>query len=116
MGVFLAGLMTAGAAVADGVKCKPVLPYFCANMHIGCSGRTDLPAAGFSISFESSTARVVFESGAIWDVTIEASDSGRVFRQLGSDNWIRIDTDGQFSLRVYSGAKALMSVGQCDPD
>ena len=103
-------IASSGSAQAAELRCTPALPVFCANVHVGCSGRTTLPTRGFLIE----PGRIVFEDGAQWQVTATISNSGVVYRREASRDWIRIGHERRFSQRVYLERGALMAYGQCD--
>lgn len=100
----------AGAAKADDLDCTPSLPVFCANVHVGCSGRTALPTSRFVVE----TKRIVFDDGAEWSVTQSVSNSGMVYRRDASRDWIRIGPDSRFSQRVYLERGPVMAYGVCE--
>lgn len=103
-------IATAVVAEADEVRCTPALPVFCANVHVGCSGRTEMPTQGFM----TGDGQILFDDGAIWRVDIAVSDSGVVYRREEARDWIRIDPDGRFSQRVYRARGPVMTYGVCE--
>lgn len=100
---------TGGAEAAD-LRCIPALPVFCANVHIGCSGRTVLPTQEFSVS----PTRITFSDGSGWRVDQAVSDSGSVYRRQGAKDWVRINPKGAFSQRIYRENGPLMTYGRCE--
>ena len=104
------------AAAADtmqGFACRPTLPVFCRNIHVGCSGVTEIPTAAFDVAVAGETARLEVEGR-------EAALTGRVFgsgdlviRLEAGRDWIRIQEDGRFSHRIYRNGHAAMSYGTC---
>ncbi len=106
----LAILLTiSGGANAADLRCTPTLPVFCANVHVGCAGRTTLPTHGFAIAAD----QIAYDDGTVWDVTRASSDSGDVYRRKGARDWIRVDPEGRFSQRVYLGRGPVMAFGVC---
>jgi len=101
---------SAAEANAAGAHCTPALPIFCANVHVGCSGKTDLPTQGFTIS----PAKISFDDGDTWQVDVSVSDSGTVYRRRGAADWIRVDPAGAFSQRIYRDAGPVMAYGTCE--
>jgi len=99
-----------GAAGAGEPRCVPALPVFCANVHVGCSGKTRLPTRGFRVE----AGRIVFDDGTDWRVTAAASDSGVVYRREASRDWIRIGREGRYSQRVYLERGPVMAFGECE--
>lgn len=100
-------------AEAAEVKCAPALPVFCANVHVGCAGRTAVATHGFKITLSGSDALIAFADGRNWVADVTSSSSGAVYRQRGSRDWIRIDPKGFFSQRVYRARGPMMSYGTC---
>ncbi len=102
-------LLTFTGAQAAELRCTPSLPVFCANVHVGCSGRTNLPTHGFAIT----QAGVEFDDGGAWLVEISVSDSGAVYRRKDARDWIRIAPDGAYSQRAYRERGPVMAYGLC---
>lgn len=110
----------AGAAASDGaiwLECRPALPNYCANIHIGCAGRSNVPTEPFKLSFEDKGVLHRADDppqslGIVW------SNRDAVFRSEGSRDWIRVQfgtkDEHLFSERIYRGAKALMTHGVCE--
>ncbi len=40
--------------------CRPALPFFCRNIHVGCSGATTIPTSSIGISIRGATAYLDF--------------------------------------------------------
>ncbi len=111
LSVLFAIICLAGArATAADLRCTPTLPVFCANVHVGCAGRTKLPTLDFTAMVDG----VVFEDGSRWSGAASVSYSGAVYRRAGSRDWIRIDTGGAFSQRVYRDGGPMMAYGVCE--
>lgn len=108
----LAILAFAGAAKAEGANltCTPALPVFCANVHVGCSGKTKLPTRGFRVEAD----RIAFDEGDEWRVVTAVTQSGVVYRRDASRDWIRIGPDRRFSQRVYLERGPVMAYGVCE--
>ena len=105
------------AAGAEGLPrsyaCDPTLSVFCRNIHVGCSGVTEIPTAAFEVVISDSNARVDFEGEAA-PLSGRVSGSGDlVVRLEESRAWIRIQQDGRYSHRIYRDGRAAMSYGSC---
>ena len=101
------------AAAMEVSKCQPLFPVFCQNIHIGCTGHTTLQAVGFSVTLSGQQALVRFDNGDRAAAEMTVTNGEKILRFHGSQNWIRIETDGRYSHRVYRDKGALMSLGQC---
>lgn len=109
-------LLAAGAAAAEeGLRCAPMFPVFCENVHVACAGRTRQPAPAFTVLPSGERAAVAFAGGEVWDAAASRSRSGLVLRPAGSPDWLRIAPDGRFSLRRHRQGRALMATGACRP-
>ena len=97
-------------AAAEAQTCRPALPVFCKNVHVGCSGKTTIPTSGFAVRDD----RIVFNSGVEWNVAVSRSRSGDVYRREGAQDWIRLSPDGNFSQRVYLESGPVMAYGACE--
>lgn len=107
---------TAGAAdPPQGFACRPTLPVFCRNIHVGCSGVTEIPTASFAVAIAGGTAQLDFE-GAGAPLAGRVSGAGDlVIRLEAGRDWIRIEEDGRFSHRTYRDGRPAMSYGTCRP-
>ena len=106
------------AASADDVprtwSRRPVLPVFCRNIHVSCSGATKIRTSSFKVSIVEGIAHVDFE-GAEPSVRGRVAGSGDlVIRLENSRDWIRIQQDGRYSHRIYRKGGAAMSHGTCE--
>lgn len=102
---------TAFGVGAETLECAPMFPRYCANIHVGCAGRSDVPTATFLLRLEDGYAEVRPEGAAPWRAPYAASHSGRVARR--GMGWLRVDPDLRFSERIYVDGQALMSAGAC---
>lgn len=100
-------------ASGETIRCEPVYPVFCHNVHIGCAGRTTLPTNGFLVTVEANGVDVNFDGGEAWMVQAPEVKGERVIRKLDSRDWIRIDRKDRFSHRIYRKGTALMAFGKC---
>lgn len=109
---FLLGVSVLPAA-GETIRCEPVYPVFCQNVHIGCAGRTSLPTKGFSVIVAANGVDVNFDGGEKWMAQAPEREGERVIRKSDSRDWIRIDHKDSFSHRIYRKGKALMAYGKC---
>tara|TARA_B110000046_G_scaffold114266_1_gene121523 strand:- start:164 stop:952 length:789 start_codon:yes stop_codon:yes gene_type:complete len=94
--------------------CRPTLPIFCHNIHVSCSGRTNIPTSPFAISISKMTAVLNFEDKK-QSISGHATQNGDlVINFSDSRAWIRIETDGNYSHRIYPKGDAAMSYGVCE--
>lgn len=114
---FIASLFLIGYSVlpvfAETIRCEPVYPVFCQNVHVGCAGRSSLPTNGFLITVEANGVDVVFDGGEAWMVQAPELKGERVIRKSDSRDWIRIDRRDRFSHRIYRKGTAFMAFGKC---
>ena len=112
----LVSLLAHRTAQAEGrfYLCRPALPAFCQNIHVGCSGATNIPTSIVRITISGPIAQLDFEGS-------QTSARGRisqgrdlVIRIIGRRDWLRIEQDGRYSHRIYRNGGAAMSYGLCD--
>lgn len=113
--LFLVGA-SALPAFGETMRCVPLYPVFCGNIHVGCSGRSRLPSKAFSVIIASKGVQVAFDSGKKWKTHAPKENGERVIRDPNSRNWIRIDRKNRFSMRIYRKGLALMALGKCQRD
>lgn len=107
--IIAALLIAQPAAAQDTLLCSPALPVFCANIHVGCSGKTDFPTSEFMVA----GGQITFDNGeAVWSGG-ESTASGTVYRKPGTRDWIRISPDQRFSQRIYTAKGPVMAYGTC---
>jgi hypothetical protein len=108
-------------ARAGEVSCRPALPFFCGNIHIGCSGLSTIPTFPFKLRATSGRALIESEAdtsgiGALYqDGRVEwgGDDTYIIVRPRRSNGYIKIFADGTYSFRHYSQDAATMSHGHC---
>jgi uncharacterized membrane protein (DUF4010 family) len=105
------------------VSCKPILPFFCANMHVSCAGQTSIETFAFKLrasrthgsidsASESESLQRLFENGRVdWDsagayVILHSS-------QMNS-GYIKLNADGTYNFRYYPRPDGVMSLGRCN--
>ncbi len=86
---------------------------FCRNIHVSCSGKTTIPTSPFEIFMNGSSAYVAFGESRERIAGSVTGRGDRVVRLSHSRDWIRIQTDGRYSHRIYRGGHAAMSYGMC---
>ena len=112
------------AALASGANlhCAPALRHFCANVHIGCAGRSHQRTFDFTIQVYKERARIVPSSAAaleVWrgrfagDAVFEPGDEVVVVQLGPSSEYLKVTADGRFSMRQRHRGRALMAYGRC---
>jgi hypothetical protein len=109
----LIGLAAAPAAAANTLKCAPMWPQFCANVHVACVGKTRIPTRTFTLRFGEGGAEVSFDGGPRWTARVAETETGRVLRPAAGRDWIRIDPKGNFSHSIDRRGATVMSAGRC---
>ncbi len=102
-------------------SCEPALPYFCANIHVTCSGPTSIKTFPFKLrakvsqgwiesSADTSGIREAYENGSA-----EWSGEGLyvILRPHEGHGYIKMLANGTYSFRHYSQGTASMSRGHC---
>ncbi len=118
-----AGAESVVATLARGgrVSCRPVLPYYCENIHIGCAGRTTISARPFTLAVEEDRVSLIYQARG--SQTTDPVRAGRIafadelsyaIVRLGpSADYVRINADGTYSFRLYLRGLGNMSYGSC---
>ncbi|MDH3452825.1 MAG: hypothetical protein OEN20_10410, partial [Gammaproteobacteria bacterium] len=97
------------------VVCQPTLRYFCRNIHVGCSGRSNIATFAFVVTIENKRAwlqQAADESKARSGPIEWAEDYAIIWLHPTSD-YVKITADGTYSYRHYSRGTAYMSYGTC---
>ena len=104
------------------IACQPSAPYFCANVHVSCSGRTTVPTFPFSLritptgggALEAPPGSAVFVE-QYSDAQVEWSTEGLyvIVRPARSSGYIKLFRDGKYVFRHYPQHEGVMSLGQC---
>ena len=112
----LAKLESTGA-----VTCLPTLPFFCANIHVGCAGRTTLRT--FAFTLRTSAGRAWIESDAdtagigkrYRNARIYRDEKGAyvIFRPRAGRGYIKLLDNSRYSFRHYVRDLGTMSHGRC---
>ncbi len=93
--------------------CRPALPIFCRNVHVSCSGKTDIPTSPFRITLSGTEAQIAYNdrNGPVPGDVTKGPDL--VIRLSGTNDWIHIEPNGRYSHRIYRNGLAAMSYGRC---
>lgn len=106
---------------AGELACQPSLPHFCANLHVACAGQLALATHAFRVRLGPDGVSVDAPPEA--QATLAAYRNPRV--EWAQDalslvllphqgaGYIRLQTDGTFSLRHYVGHQGVMAIGRC---
>ena len=95
------------------LACVPALPYFCANIHVGCAGRSRIVPRAFRVERSAGGVRILFADGSQSALSAADSAAGTILTQPGVPGYIRLAPDGSYSQRIYRGGGALMMRGTC---
>lgn len=101
--------------------CTPAMKRFCENIHIGCSGRSRIPAVPFVITLEGDLARLKTAAPATRSAMLPRTGSINwadhhaylIVRFRPGADYLKIKSDGSYSYRHYNRGKAYMSYGRC---
>ena len=102
------------------VDCQSTEPFFCANVHISCSGQSRIKTFDFTLKVdgESGVVNVINANSEYEDSfagRITRGENGRylIFRPNDSRDYFKVMADGSFSQRRYVNKNALMTYGRC---
>ena len=103
------------------VACRPNDPYFCANVHVSCAGRTTVPTFPFTLRLTPTGAALEAAAGS--EGVAEQYSAGQlelgtegqyvIVRPAGSSGYIKLFQDGKYVFRHYPQAEGVMSLGRC---
>ena len=103
------------------VDCQPALPFFCRNIHVACSGRTEVRTFPFTLRANSSRGWI--ESTSDTSAIQKSYENGSVdwgkkgtyviLRPQGRAGYIKLLANGKYSFRHYSQDVGIMSYGSC---
>lgn len=106
---------------AGHIACEPSVPYFCANVHVSCAGKTSVATFPFTLRITPSgsalgappSAKAFAEAYA--GANVEWSNEGRyvILRPARSSGYIKIFRDGSYVFRHYPHHEGVMSLGTC---
>ena len=105
------------------ISCKPILPFFCANMHVSCAGQTLIETFAFKLRAsptqgsidsapETENLRGLFDNGRVdW----ESAGAYVVLHSSQMNNgYIKLHADGTYNFRYYPRPNGVMSLGRCN--
>ena len=103
------------------VTCRPALRYFCRNIHAGCSGRSTIAAAPFDLTVDGEAASLSYPAGRAPDTALPLSGplvvpGDRAYAIVWlrpSADYVRLEADGRYNIRIYVRGEAYMSRGVC---
>lgn len=105
--------LAAAPARASTFDCVPGLPFYCQNIHIGCSGRSRRPSRRFRLWISGARGWAKFADGTGIALAVRRYPDAVVLRETGTRNWIRLTPDGIYARRLQSVVPALMTRGRC---
>lgn len=107
--------LTGTAAVAESLRysCRPLVPHFCGNIHIGCVNPTDIATVPMVIEVRQAAALVWFGNREQPVQARVSRDDAMVIRPIDGRDWIRIRPDLQFAQRIYRKRLTAMAYGIC---
>ena len=91
------------------LNCIPALPFYCANIHVGCAGRTTIATQRFTVERDI----ITFGDATIWKIRRQTDRDADILWHKGHRDWIRVEADGRFSLRRYDSGSPMMTRGHC---
>lgn len=103
------------------IACQPAIPYFCANVHVSCTGRTSVPTFPFrlrvtpaGVALDGPAAAEIFVE-QYSDAQVEWSNDGQyvILSPARSRGYIKIFHDGRYVFRHYQHNEGFMSLGLC---
>jgi hypothetical protein len=103
------------------VSCQPELPFFCANLHVSCAGKTPIPTFAFRLRASGAAGSIEAAPGnedvrAPYDgARLEWDEEGAyvVLRPPAKSGYVKLLADGRYSFRHYAGHGGVMSIGRC---
>ena len=103
------------------VACEPSVPYFCANLHVSCAGRTSAPTFSFSLRITPTggalgapaSAQAFVEAYAGGSVDWSSDGQHVIVRPAQSRGYIKLFRDGSYVFRHYPRDEGVMSLGSC---
>jgi hypothetical protein len=103
------------------VTCRPALRYFCGNIHAGCSGRSTIAAAPFDLMVDGEAASLSYADSKgpdaalplVGPIGIAGDRSYAIVWLRPSADYVRLEADGRYNIRIYVRGEAYMSRGTC---
>ena len=101
------------APVIEKLECRPALPFYCQNIHVGCAGRSKIRTPILKINLTASQAAVSSDDGQTVDMVARTARGDTVLFDESSGNWIRLLANGTYAQRIHTRRGALMTRGTC---
>ena len=103
------------------LRCEPLWPQFCANVHVTCTGHTSIAARPFRVL--AAGAMVHIDATPADDNVLKPYAKARVewdpqgayvllSPELGN-GYFKLQADGRYSIRHYVQSQGVMSIGSC---
>jgi hypothetical protein len=104
------------------ITCRPADPFFCANVHVSCVGRTTVATFPFALRIAPTGAALEAPPGAegfveqysAAQVDWDAEGLSVIVRPARSNGYIKLFQDGRYVFRHYPQAEGVMSLGRCE--
>ena len=106
------------------VTCQPGQIFFCTNMHVSCSGKTNVPTFPFTLRARGKTVELSAPTGfEVFNQLYVASHVQwgvealyAVVTPVDSAGYIKIFQNGNYVFRYYPSKQAdgIMSLGKCE--
>ena len=104
------------------LTCAPTLDHFCANIHIGCAGRSALKTWTFKITTDgkqgvmSSPKAQPTKPIREGEIKRNTTHNSLILFLPPSKDYVRVLPTGKFSFRHYTKSGPLMTYGWCTVD
>jgi hypothetical protein len=103
------------------ITCQPAHPYFCANLHVTCLGRTTLPTFSFTLRISASgpaldapkEAQAFAELYAGSQLDWSPDGLYLIISPVHAAGYIKLFQDGKYVFRYYPQHEGVMSLGSC---
>jgi hypothetical protein len=104
------------------LRCEPLWPQFCANVHVTCTGHTALAARPFRVRAVGAKAQLDVAPadnddvhGPYANARVEWDPQGAsaLLSPEAGKGYIQLQADGRYSFRHYVQHQGVMSIGHC---
>jgi hypothetical protein len=104
------------------LRCEPLWPQFCANVHVTCTGHTRIAARPFALRVRAAAAQLVVAPADADDVHGPYANARAEWDPQGASlllspdagkGYIHLQADGRYAFRHYVQHQGLMSIGRC---
>ncbi len=102
------------------LTCTPTLAHFCANIHIGCAGRSALETWTLRITTNdeqgvmSSVDKHPAEPARSGEIVRDAKHNSLILFLHPTKDYVRVLPTGRFNFRHYTKKGPLMTYGWCE--